>query len=377
LLLGAASTVEAQSSGPAGVHVDPVRTIPFAQSAPVIGRLVATRAGVVAARVSAPVDSFVVEVGDRVNRGETIAVLDDEMLGARRDQASGALAEAQARLATREEQLRLARQELDRLEGLKDSAAFSEARFNDQRQEVAIARAQRASAEAAVKTARADLRVAQIDLQRTEIAAPYPGVVTDRLVESGAYVNAGDDVVRMVSDLALEIEADVPFRRLAGLQPGREVEVGLGDGADRSAAVRAILPEENPRTRTRRVRFVPNFPMDEGRYAAGQSVTVQVPIGDAREVLSVHKDAVIRRNNQAVVYVAIDGEAQIRPVQLGAELGDRFEVLGGVEAGALAVVRGNERLRPGAKLKIEKRRGPASENRDGTAGNNGQGGTAG
>jgi len=48
--------------GPAGVHVDAVREVPLAQTAPVIGRLVATRAGDVAARVAAPIESYLVEV---------------------------------------------------------------------------------------------------------------------------------------------------------------------------------------------------------------------------------------------------------------------------------------------------------------------------
>ena len=67
----------------------------------------------------------------------------------------------------------------------------------------------------------------------------------------------------------------------------------------RQARVRAILPEENPNTRTRTVRFVPAFEVGDTRLAGGQSVTVQVPVGVRRDVLSVHKDAIVRQGAQA------------------------------------------------------------------------------
>ena len=351
-----------QGGGRAAVHVDPVRPVPLSESAPVLGRLVATRAGAVAARVDAPVESFVVEVGDRVARGDTLVLLDDERLSAQRDQADAALAEARARLQTSREERALARQALDRLTRLRDSAAFSQASFEDQRQEVAIARAEVASAEATVARAEADLRLAAIDVKHAEIRAPYAGVVTERPIEAGAYVTRGATVLRLVSDRKLEVEADVPVKRLAGLRVGAEVQMALADDRRFTGTVRAILPQENPRTRTRPVRFVPDFGPGGGdhRYAAGESVTVAVPLGDSRTVLSVHKDAVIRRGEETVIFVYADGSAQVRPVRLGAEVGERFAVLDGLTAGDLAVVRGNERLRPGQPLTIEKRLGPAA-----------------
>ena len=341
------------------MHVDAVRTVPLAQTAPVIGRLVATRAGDVAARVAAPIDSYLVEVGDQVARGQAIALLDDAVLTARRDQAEAALAQARAQLTSRQEQLALAEQGLARLEGLRNSSAFSQGRFDDQRQTAAIARADLAAARAAIGRAQADYALARIQAARTEVTAPYGGTVVRRYLEAGAYAQGGQPLVRLVSAAALEIEADVPARRLAGIEPGSQVAFAFGEtvGAPqtREARVRAILPEENPNTRTRTVRFVPAFEVGDTRLAGGQSVTVQVPVGVRRDVLSVHKDAIVRQGAQAVVYLYNDGEAAVRPVQLGVEVGNRFEVVDGLAAGDLTVVRGNERLRPGQPLTIEKR----------------------
>ena len=67
----------------------------------------------------------------------------------------------------------------------------------------------------------------------------------------------------------------------------------------------------------------------------------------------MHKDAVIKRGEQDLVYVVIDGAAQLRPVRLGEAVGTRFEVLEGLSEGDQVVTRGNERLRPNDPVRID------------------------
>ena len=270
------------------VRVDTVRRVPLSQTVPVIGRLVAQQAGVVAARINGPVEAFRVEVGDRIEAGQTIAVLNAAALEARRDLYAGRLNEARAELSIKKAQLTLARQDHKRLEKLKKSAAFSQARFDDARQRVVIAKAQMRQAETAIVSAKADLVLAEINLYNAEIRAPYAGVVTERLTEAGAYVQIGEPVIRMIGDRTLEVEADVPFQHLGGLEPGIEVRLRLDDGTEHSAVVRALVPSENPLTRTRPVRFVPNIGKTLRPLAHEQSVTLSIPIGSARPALSGH-----------------------------------------------------------------------------------------
>ena len=147
----------------------------------------------------------------------------------------------------------------------------------------------------------------------------------------------------------LEVEADVPTDRLTGLEPGSVVEIEIAGGGRHQAVVRALVPEEDPLTRTRRVRFVPILDGPTGLLAANQSVTVAVPIGHNRSVVSVHKDAVIHGEDGRYVYlVSKDAlgryQAEPRTVTLGATLGGRFEVISGLDEGDLVVIRGNERL---------------------------------
>lgn len=330
------------------VVVDAVRTEPLAQTVPVIGRLVPRRSGVVAARTSGPVESFMVDVGDRLKPGDVIAQLDTDVL-----EAQVALWQAESRqqaaeVKTAESRVGLLRQELDRIKRLKTSAAFSQAALDDKGQEVAIAEGEIAERRAAHQVARANEKLAQIELERAVVTAPYGGVVTQRHTEAGAYVSAGDAVVAMIDPDTLEIEADVPVERIGALDAGVDVTFTLTDGASRAAFVRAVVPDENPLTRTRRVRFTADLPIGVLTLAANQSATVHLPLGQPREVTSVHKDAVLNRSGKVLVYVVgDDGIAQVREVTLAEAIGQRFEVIAGLEDGELVVVRGNERLRPG------------------------------
>jgi len=334
------------------VSVDAVRLEPLSQTIAIIGRLVARQAGRVAAQVAGAVVDIKVEVGDRVEKGQVLAVLGTASLAAQLSVVEGELLQARAQLEFDRSDLRLAELGLKRQEDLRQSGAFSKAQYEDSVQIVARANASVARREAVVSTRQASLRVSQINLAKASITAPYDGVVTRRMAETGSYVRIGDPLVYLISDSTLEIEVDVPSTRVVGLRPGIKVAFELDSGQGFEAKVRAVLPSENPLTRTRMVRFEPDFTRNRERLADAQSVIVQIPVGIQRDILSVHKDAIIKRGNESIVFVVSGEEAQSRVIKLGEAAGSRIEVLAGLSQGEQVVVRGNERLRGGASVRI-------------------------
>ncbi len=342
----------AQNSFATPVGVDEVRREPLSQTVPVIGRLVARQAGVVAARARGPVAEIRIDVGDKVDKGAIIAVLVADRLHWERQLRAAQVAEAEAALTTAKTETALKTQELKRMEGLRKSSAFSQARYDDALQEVAKARSAAAEVEASRAQARANLKLAEIDLRYAKIRAPFPGVVSMRHTEVGSYLNIGDPVMTLIDDQRLEIEADVPAERISGLEAGAVVSFRIDGSSLLRATVRAVIPEENPMTRTRAVRFTPNFGGRRAKLATNQSVTLHLPVGTARTVMTVHKDAILNRADKTVVFVVAGEKAQMRPVRLGDAVGGRFEVLSGLDSGDLVVVRGNERLRPGQKIRF-------------------------
>ena len=169
--------------------------------------------------------------------------------------------------------------------------------------------------------------------------------------------DVGDRIVTMVNDLSLEVEADIPESKLAGITPGRKVQIRFGKNKIQQASIRAVVPAEDGRTRTRTVRFVPNFNGAEsnGILAANQTVTVDIPISKLKEMVTVHKDAVIVSGQSYFVFVIKNQEAWRRDIKIGAASGDRFIVLSGLNPGDIVATHGNEKLKPGKKVKIYER----------------------
>lgn len=342
---------QAQKAAPVGV--DKVIREPLAQTVPVIGRFVARQAGAVASRVTGVVTEMRVQIGDRVQRGDVLAVIDRERLSWQRDLVKARVAETEARVAAAQARLAKRRNELGRLDRIRQSAAFSPARYDDVAQDVAEGVADLAAAAAEQARAQTELKLADDDLRHARVRAPYGGVVSLRQTEVGAWVGLGQPVVSLINDLDLEVEVDAPYNRVAGLAPGTVVTIVLGDASAHNAIVRAIGAEENPMTRTRMVRLTPAIDGEPAPRPAGEAVDVLLPLGAAREVVTVHKDAILKRQGLSLVYVVdADSKAQARPVELGEAVGPRFVVLDGLKPGETVVVRGNERLRPGQTVRF-------------------------
>ena len=249
--------------------------------------------------------------------------------------------------------MELKQQELERLEQLQlnNSSAFKQALYDDKQIEANILAGQTMEARARLKRATAHLKAADLDLKNATIRSPYGGVVTKKHVEIGTVVAAGEALITILDDQTMEIEADVPADRLTGLKPGQQVIVRV-NGKSLSAHVRAIVPLENPLTRTRAVRFTPKKSGTENHFANNQSVTINIPLEADKNVVSVHKDAVLARANGHVVFILSNGKAFPRPIIIGEAVGERFIVTKGLKEGDIVAVRGNERLFPGQSVRF-------------------------
>ena len=346
------TVAHAQRAAPVGV--DEIIMQPFAQTVPLLGELVAKQSGAVAARIDGTVAAMHVQVGDRVARGQALATLDKAELELRLALVRAQYDEAVAREQSAAAQLTLASQEVKRLSGLSRQDAVSRASIDDADQQQNIAGARLRESRAAVARASAALQLAALERDYATVLAPFAGGITETLSEVGGYLRRGDAVVKMVSERRMEIEAAVPAQYLGGAVIGADVQVVVGAQTYR-ATVRAVVAEEERRTRTRRVRLVADALAQaraDANFAAQQSVTLLMPAGVARDIVSVHKDAIIQRGADKIVFIVIDGAAQLRPIKTGAASGDRIEVLQGLQPGELAVVRGNERLQPNQPVMI-------------------------
>ena len=277
------------------------------------------------------------------------------MLDAERALKAAEQKEISASIRTAGAQLALAAQELERLERLRKSAAFSVARYQDKLRDVERFKSSLAEARAKSDQAKAELWMADINLRNAKIRAPFDGIVTQRHVEIGNYVSVGNKVITVLNDASLEVEAEIPANKLGGLTVATAIEVHPEFGGSFKATLRAIVPEENALARTRLVRFTPTFGPTNKTVAANQSVILHIPSGPVRNAITVHKDAVTQRRGKKVVFIADEEQKKvaIRSVDLGEAFGARFEVLKGLKPGDKVVIKGNERLRSNQQIVVQ------------------------
>ncbi|MCE8009309.1 efflux RND transporter periplasmic adaptor subunit [Aestuariivita sp.] len=344
------SAAAVAQGGATAVGVKQVELRVLAETVPVFAEVTTARDGAVASRVAGNVQEVHVLAGMRVAEGDLLVELNRGLLEILVAQAEAQMAEADASIATARVQVDRTNTSLARIEALRGSSSFSESRFDDAQSDMLEARSQLAEARARLQSSDARLAEARYQLERSLITAPFSGVVIEVTTIPGAFIQAGSPVVRLLDTDAFEVTAGVPARYIPYLEVGQSVRASVETGVELELELRAILPIEDPSTRTRSVRFAAPGLADLDNVAVGQSLTVMIPVGAAREVVSVPKDALVQARGGWTVFVAAEGKAQPRPVTLGVPLGDRYEVLGGVEAGDLVVVRGNERLRPGQDI---------------------------
>lgn len=346
--LGAGS---AQAQGrAASVGVETVEMQSIAETVPVFAEVVTAREGIIASRIAGTVEKVVVLEGAEVEKGEVLAILDTELLEILVRQAEARISEVRAGITTANARVGRATNALNRIEGLRDTTSFSTSRFDEAQSDYFEAKGLQAEAEARVKSAEAALAQARYQLDRATITAPYSGIVLDVSTNPGEFIGSGAPVVTLVDTQSFEVEASVPAKYISVIKPGLSVAGTTENGEDLMLEVRVLLPVEDPATRTRPVRFISEALGKLESLAIGQSLTVMVPISAPREVLSVPKDALVQARGGWTVFVAEEGKAQPRPVQIGVALGDRFEVLDGLSEGDVVVTRGNERLRPGQDI---------------------------
>lgn len=241
----------------------------------VIGEIVPRQGGEIAAAIAAPVEAVMAVAGDRVRAGSELARLNVDDRRADLEIARKQVTVAQAELRVREAALDLELANLRRLDGLRGSVAFNAGRFDDSQKEVLRLRAEIAVGRVKIEEAQARADRLLVDIARARILAPYGAVVTSREVDLGDYVTPGRRMFTLVSTRNLEIEADVPVKAIAGLRQGTVLEAQTRDGRPLRVKVRALIPVENPLTRTRSVRFSIE---DSVSLAIGQPIELNLPI---------------------------------------------------------------------------------------------------
>jgi len=328
-----AEDVETAQAPAAPVRVESAQRDTFSATLWVSGTVISQNDARIAAETDGRI-TWVADVGSRIAQGAAIARIDAEDLRLE-------LADSEARLASLKSQLKYHDSSLQRLEKLAASNNAAATQLDEAQSQLDMTRQE-------IK--RAEVAIAQIKrrIKQTEVLAPFPGVVAERLVQIGEFVNRGAQVARLVDTGHREIRAQAPLSVAGWIREGMQVSVEH-QRLQSLSPVNYVIPVGDERSRMFEIRIA----ADDPAWIIGSPVRVALPNSEPRELVAIPRDGlVLRGDNIFVMRVKDDNTVEKVMVETGIGLGGFVEVIGNVAKGDLIVTRGGERLQPGQAVTI-------------------------
>jgi RND family efflux transporter MFP subunit len=253
------------------------------------------------AEVAAMVMKVYKENGDMVHTGDLLVTLDSTAI---RD----ALMSAEASQRAAEQAYDQAQRQFERMKTLRASGMTSAQALDD-------AEGRRNSAQSDVEAAKARVVLARQQMQRTEVRAPFDGVVTERKASPGDTAQVGKELMKVIDPNSMRFEAMVSAEHVGAVAAGQTVRFRVNGYGDQEFAgrVRRVSPAANPTTR--QVEMLVDFTGDKapklaGLYAEGRLET------ETHASLTVPADAVVRDGDKTTAYRVKDAKVQKVPVSI-------------------------------------------------------------
>jgi RND family efflux transporter MFP subunit len=326
------------------------------------------------AKVAGYIRAIYVDVGDHVKEGQVLAVLEVPELAAE-------LSGADAAVRRSEEEIRRAQSDVVRAQSSHAATHSGYARLkqaSDSRaglvaqQEIDDAQAKDLESEAQVSSAQAQLSGARQQLEMAQanqkqyhalegyarIPAPFAGVITARLADTGALIQGGTSasssvgpVVRLAQVSKLRLVVPVPESASAEIHLGEPVKTRVQAlHQDFEGKISRFSDLLDPQTRTMETEI--DFPNLDGRLIPGMYAEATLSLSKNAKELSVPTEAVARNGNDAtVLMVNKENTVEERQIKLGFEGETNVQVLGGLADGDLVVIGGRSQFRAGQKVR--------------------------
>jgi membrane fusion protein (multidrug efflux system) len=326
LFFAAAAHAQLPKPKPVGLPVKaaPVRIGTVTQDVTAVGTLLANESVMIRPEVAGRVAAIHFNEGQAVAAGARLVELD--------------AAEVRAQLEASRADERLMRQRAERATELFAKNYISQQALEDAREAYKKATAQRQENEA---------RVA-----KTDIRAPFAGTVGLRQVSAGAYLKAGDDIVRLDKIDVMKLDFRVPEVYLGRIRRDQPVAVRVDafPGEQFPGRVYAIETAVDERTRTVLLRA--RVENRGARLRPGMFARVTLELGANARAALVPEQAIVPRGDRNYVFRVVDGKAALTEVALGSRSPGEVEIVKGLKGGELVVTEGHIKLQDGVPVMV-------------------------
>lgn len=320
-----AAPAESQTTAPTlRVKVYQVEPTQLTERLSTTGTVRANEEVEIVSEIAGKVSSIHFEEGSRVTAGQLLVKIDDSEL----------LAERQRAL------YRLQLAELD------------EARQKKLLEDGVIARESYDVALGELNVLKAELQLIEAQLLKTEIRAPFNGVIGLRWVSPGSYLSSQTQIASLNDLDPVKLDFTVPEKYSSLMKVGDQISFAV-EGFERlfQGTVYAVEPSIDAATRSLRVRA--RCPNPDGVLVPGAFANVELVLRSVADALTVPSIAVIPELGGKKVFVYEDGAARARPVETGIRSDTEVQITSGLAAGDLVITTGLLQLQPGLEVEIE------------------------
>jgi membrane fusion protein (multidrug efflux system) len=321
-----AGAAKAAGAPPPGIVVEarsPL-ALKLPQSITTVGSLRSDEAIVVRPEIAGRVVEIAFKEGQRVAKGQVLIRLDDSVQKADLERARA--------------NLTLSRSKYERARDLR-AQGFISGQAKDE-------------AENNLKVAQADVELAAARLAKTEVRAPFGGIIGLRSVSVGDYVKEGQDIVNLEEIDPLKVDFRIPEVFLSQVRAGQVLQVTMDALPDRTwpGQVYAINPLVDASGRAIAIRA--QVANSDGRLRPGMFARVRLLTSDLRDSLMIPEESIFPVGDDKFVYKVVDGRALRQKVEIGQRRDGKVEIVGGLAPSDTVVTAGIVKLRDGAPVRL-------------------------
>lgn len=312
-----------------------------------IGHVEAIKSVDLTPQVTGYVEKVLFQEGSQVNEGDILFIIEQKRYIATVELREAELAKAQANLVRIEKDYK-------RQASLNKQQFASEAKLD-------IAYSDLLQAKAAIKQAQANLDLAKIDLDYTEIKAPITGYIGKALITEGNFVSSTTqnlarivqaDPIRVAFSVSDKDFLDLRNKRLAQGSEALKTELILPNGAVLVNHLKSRFSDNEINSETATIAIYTEYSNESNLLIPGNYVTIRV--GDQKDstALLISQAALAQdEHGNYVVVVNAEGIAEQRRIELGDVMGEKQIVIGGLEAGENVIIQGLQKIKNGQKVK--------------------------
>jgi membrane fusion protein (multidrug efflux system) len=303
---------------PLPVEILTVQPGPLTERLATTGTLRANESVDLVSEISGIAERISLREGAPVRRGALLVKIEDSELQAQRERVQYRLRLAESR----------------------------EARQRDLREQGVVSEQEYDVADNEMNVLRAELRLVEAELAKTEIRAPFDGIVGLRYVSEGSLLTPQTRIATLQDLDPLKLDFTLPEQYGARVRPGTEVEFRVkGSDHTRTAEIYAVEPRISSETRSLIVRA--RTPNPDHALLPGAFADVSLAVAEIQDAIVVPSLAVIPELGGKKVFVVEDGLAQPRSVESGIRTEDEVQITAGLAPGDRVIVSAIQRLRPG------------------------------